>query len=108
MRPGSTQERAKRMAVTPRRCTGAMSADRQIARIAKRKHGLVGSRQSGLDPRAERRLVEKGQLERPEPGVLRVAGAPTTWHQGLLARCMTEHGYASHRAAAALWRLEGF
>jgi hypothetical protein len=85
-----------------------MPADREIARIAKRTHGLLLPGDSGLDARAERRLVEKGQLERPEPGVLKVAGAPSTWHQQLLAKCMTEDGYATMRAAAALYRLEGF
>src|SRR3954468_7352084 len=85
-----------------------MSADREIARIAKRKHGLLLVGQTGLRPRQERRLVEKGQLERPEPGVLKVGGAPTTWHQQLLAKCMTQAGWAAHRAAAALYRLEGF
>ena len=39
---------------------------------------------------------------------MKIGGAPLTWRQELLARCMTEGGYASHRAAAALWRLEGF
>jgi predicted transcriptional regulator of viral defense system len=42
------------------------------------------------------------------PGVYRIAGAPVTWHQRLMAACLASGGVASHRAGAALWGLEGF
>ncbi|MGH2686865.1 MAG: endonuclease domain-containing protein [Actinomycetota bacterium] len=40
----------------------------------------------------------------------RLSGAPPSWRQSLLAACLWagEGGTASHRAAAALWQLEGF
>lgn len=85
-----------------------MSDDREIARIARSQQGLLTDDTFPLSDRTRRRRVATGRLERPEPGVLRVAGTPTTWRQTLLARCLTEGGYASHRASAALHRLEGF
>ena len=84
-----------------------MSVDREIARIAERKHALITPAETGLPERTIERLVIAGRFERPEPGVLKVGGAPSTWHQRLLAKCMTESGYAVHRASAALFRLEG-
>ena len=55
------------------------------------------------------RLVHTNRLEPVRRGVYRIAGAPETWHQELLAACLARPGsYASFRAAAALWTLEGF
>src|SRR5258708_37947519 len=44
------------------------------------------------------------------PGVYRLAGAPSTWRQSLLAACLAwgDGAVVSHRAAAALWSLPGF
>ena len=44
------------------------------------------------------------------PGVYRMAGAPATWRQSLLAACLWwgDGAAISHCAAAALWRLLGF
>lgn len=85
-----------------------MSDDRMISRIGERHHGLLTDDHAGLSPRTIQRQIARGRFDRPEPGVLKIGGAPRTWHQTVLARCMTESGYASHRTAAALWRLEGF
>jgi hypothetical protein len=87
-----------------------MSADREIARIAKRMHGLTTVRDAelaGLSADQRWRQIQGGRLEMPEPGVLKVAGAPLTWRQQLLAKCLTESGYATMRASAALYRREG-
>lgn len=56
-----------------------------------------------------RHLVEIGALESIEPGVLRVAGTPTTWEQQLLAGLLGlgSNAVVSHVAAAALWELDG-
>jgi very-short-patch-repair endonuclease len=56
-----------------------------------------------------RHLVDTGALERAEPGVLRVAGAPITWEQRLLAGVLGlgVDAVVSHVAAAALWGLDG-
>ncbi len=54
--------------------------------------------------------MESGRWELIRPGVFRIAGAPATWHQDLLAACMatSSTAVASHRAAAKLWELPGF
>ncbi len=57
----------------------------------------------------EHRLAD-GRLERVRPCVYRVAGAPQTWEQVVLAACLTAgpRSHASFRAAARLWMLSGF
>jgi hypothetical protein len=88
-----------------------MSRDRTTTRLAGRQQGLLTTKaalQVGWSASALDRATRSGRIERPEPGVLRIGGAPLTWRQQLLARCLTEDGVASHRAAAALWGLEGF
>lgn len=52
--------------------------------------------------------VEAGRLLRPAPGVLVVAGAPETWRQRVAIAAASGGGWASHRAAATLWGLDGF
>jgi len=44
------------------------------------------------------------------PGVFRLGGVPRTWHQRVMAVCLWagEEAAVSHRAAAALHRLDGF
>ncbi len=55
------------------------------------------------------RLLRTSRLEAVRRGVYRVAGIPETWHQSLLAACLVRpRSYASFRAAAALWDLQGF
>lgn len=88
-----------------------MTTDRELARIAERSHGLLSDEQwaaIGLSEDQRHRWSRAGRISLPEPGVIKVEGAPVTWRQQLLAKCMTESGYATHRAAAALFRLEGF
>jgi very-short-patch-repair endonuclease len=51
---------------------------------------------------------QAGRLVRPAPGVLAVAGAPVTWRQRLAVAVASGGGWASHRAAATLWGLDGF
>jgi very-short-patch-repair endonuclease len=80
--------------------------------VAARQHGLMTLRQvreAGLSRAAMRRRVEQGWWVPADRGVLRVAGAPVTWESQVLA-CVLSAGpgaLASHRAAAALWGLEG-
>lgn len=56
-----------------------------------------------------RHLVEAGALERVEPSVLRIAGAPVSWEQLLLAGLLGlgSDAVVSHVAAAALWGFDG-
>lgn len=58
---------------------------------------------------AIRDRIRSGRWERVLPTVYRVAGAPSSWHQKLMAVALWAPGAAiSHRAAAALWEMEGF
>jgi very-short-patch-repair endonuclease len=82
------------------------------ATIASRQFGLVSrsqTRESGIPAKAVHDRIRVGRWERVLPGVYRVAGAPVSWHQSLMAAVLWAPGAAvSHRAAAALWELEGF
>lgn len=49
-----------------------------------------------------------GRLDRPAPGVLVVAGAPSTWRQRAAVAAMSGGAWASHRTAACLCGLDGF
>lgn len=60
-----------------------------------------------MSAETERRMVEKGDWERPNPGVIRLVGAPRTPEQTLMA-AVIEGGpsaIASHESAAWLWDL---
>ena len=94
----------------PRGIVRAMPNDR-IAPIARRQHGLVTSHQVRGVVSAPQlaRLLRDRKLEPVRRGVYRVAGAPHSWRQSLLAACLARpSAYASFRSAAALWDLEGF
>lgn len=88
-----------------------MKTDRELARIAERSHGLLSDEQwatIGLSQDQRHRWARSGRISVPEPGVIRIRGSVSAWHQRVLAAVLTEDGFASHRTAAALWRLEGF
>lgn len=55
------------------------------------------------------RRVSSGRWERVLPGVYAVLGTPPSWQKDLLAACLWggEEAVASHRAAAALFELDG-
>jgi very-short-patch-repair endonuclease len=57
-----------------------------------------------------RRSVRRGLWIKAESNVFRVAAAPPTWEQRLIAACLRHHErvWVSHRAAAAFWGLDGF
>jgi hypothetical protein len=83
----------------------------KLASVARRQHGLVTHRQARavLTERTLRRWLAEGRLEAVRKGVYRVAGAPESWEQCLLATCLARSGaHASFRAAAAVWLLAGF
>lgn len=83
-----------------------------MARIASRQFGLISlaqARDEGLSLGALHDRVHSGRLERILPSVYRVAGAPSSWQQSLMAVTVwAPEGTVSHRAAAALWELDGF
>ena len=82
-----------------------MKLEAVISALAPAQRGLVTADQleqaevSEWDLRFARR---RRRLEVFHPGVLRVVGTPTTWHQEVLAACLSTSGVASHRSAARL------
>jgi very-short-patch-repair endonuclease len=89
-----------------------MRRDTDVARQAAEQHGVVRRSQAaaaGLTSSAIHRRTEAGLLVPCHPGVVRVAGAPVTWRGDLLAAVLSagDDAVASHRAAGALWHLDG-
>jgi very-short-patch-repair endonuclease len=81
--------------------------------VASAQHGLLSRAQAhaiGLSKDSIYRRVQSGKWELVLPGVYRIAGSPPGWHQDLMAACLWagRGAAASHRAAAALWKLDGF
>ena len=97
--------------VTPERECQQMS-DSRLADFARSQHGLVTRAQarSVLSSHTLDDWVRRRRLEPLRRGVYRVAGAPGSWQQGLLAACLAAgaNAYASVRSAAAVHSLEGF
>jgi very-short-patch-repair endonuclease len=76
------------------------------------QHGLISRKQAlaaGIGLKAIERRVTAGRWRSVQPGVYAPRSAPASWHQRLLAAvmCGGRGALASHRAAAALWRLDG-
>src|SRR4051794_13556481 len=85
---------------------------RDVYTQAERQHSLV-TRQQGValvGRAAFDREVRGRRLQRAGPSVFRVPGSVPTWHQDLLCAVWSQPAgaVASHRSAAALWRLPGF
>lgn len=74
--------------------------------LGARQHAVVTfgqMRGAGLTRHEIAHLLQIGRLIAMFEGVYRLAGAPTTWRQRLMAACLATGGVASHRAAAWLW-----
>ncbi|MDQ3898758.1 MAG: type IV toxin-antitoxin system AbiEi family antitoxin domain-containing protein [Actinomycetota bacterium] len=87
--------------------------DVALGRCASMQHALVHNRQAvelGLTRRQIQSRVAAGLLVPVHRGVYRIAGAPTTGEQSMLAAAMAAGpaAAASHRGAAWLWRFRGF
>lgn len=81
---------------------------REFNKRAAAQHALITRDQAiacGCSGDWLERSVRRGGLDRPHPGVYRVAGAPQTIDQALLAAVLASGGVASHRAAGRLWGL---
>lgn len=76
-----------------------------IDRVASSQYGLVTSDQANkaLGPGRKQRWVSERRLVAVQPRVFRVAGAPPTWHQDVLAAALSAEAIVSHRSAAELW-----
>ena len=75
--------------------------------LARAQHGLITGAQavSALGPSRKDRWVRERRIISVQPSVFRLAGAPETWHQSLMAAALAVDGVVSHRAAAELWGL---
>lgn len=79
---------------------------KRMAARARVQHGLIERKQALAVGATDDLLgdwVEAGRLERVQAGVYRVAGAPASWEQGVMAGVLAAGGVASHRTAARLW-----
>lgn len=90
-----------------------MSPNDQVALVAESQYGLLTYPQairSGLTARTIRRRLGAARWVPVYQGVYRVAGAPQSCNQQLLAAILASgpSAVASHRAAARLWGLDGF
>lgn len=87
--------------------------DERASKRATSQHGLVTRSQAvvmGASAAMIDARVRAGRWVRVGPGVYRLAGAPVTWRQRALAAVLVGGPGAvlSHRAAAALWAIDGF
>src|SRR4051812_42966788 len=85
--------------------------DSVVAALATTQHGLITWVQAlelGLTARQIEYRVTAGYWEHVMPGLYRIAGSADTWHQRLLAACLSLEAVASHRSGAGLHRARGF
>lgn len=85
------------------------SPEASVRHVAAGQHGLITRSQAigaGLTPRVIQRRTATGEWVPVHRAVYRLAGAPVTWEQRLLAATLASDGVASHRAAARLWCLD--
>jgi very-short-patch-repair endonuclease len=92
---------------------GVNPLDVAVARLAARQRSLVHRDQAralGMTPRQFQSRTKSGLYLREQPNVVRLAGAPATWEQQVLAACLSagSGAAASHRSAALLWAFRGF
>jgi very-short-patch-repair endonuclease len=88
------------------------TVDVQLNRLAAGQHSLARRQQAlglGMTARQLDERVASGLLVPEHRGVYRLAGAPQTSEQALLAACLAAGAgaVASHRSAASLWGLRG-
>jgi len=90
-----------------------ISPDRRLANLAEPQFGLFRRDQAHAERVSDRMLqsrVRRGTLDRLSRHVFRIAGAPRSWEQDLLAAAWSggPDCCVSHRAAAALHHFDGF
>jgi len=86
--------------------------DVAVAKVAARQRSLVHRDQTralGMTLRQFQGRTNAGLYVRSQPNVVRMADAPVTWEQRVLAACMSagDGAAASHRSAALLLGLRG-
>ena len=87
--------------------------DEAMARLGEHQHGVVHRTQAarvGLTPRMIATRVRTGRLVWATTTVLRIGGAPSSWHQRVMTAVLDAGtgSVASHRCAAQLRRLDAF
>jgi very-short-patch-repair endonuclease len=86
------------------------SVDVHLNRLAAGQHSLAHRTQAtelGMTARQIDERVASGLLIPEQRGVYRLAGAPRTPEQALLAACLAAGAVASHRSAGVLWAMRG-
>jgi very-short-patch-repair endonuclease len=91
---------------------GVNPIDVAVAQMAARQRSLVHRDQAlalGMTVRQFQARTQSGLYVRMQPNVVRLAGAPVTWEQRVLAACLSagRGAAASHRSAALLWGFRG-
>jgi very-short-patch-repair endonuclease len=84
--------------------------EHDLFELASRQHGLVERSQTGLSNGSIAEWTAAKRLVRVHPGVYRVAGAPITREQSLLAACLAAgtDSAVSHRSATHEWAMHQF
>lgn len=89
-------------------CNDAMGA---VAELAASQHGAFSRLQAvtlGLSSRRIQTMARAGLVDEPVRGVLRIRGAPITWHQRMMVATLVGSGFhAGFRAAAHLHGIDG-
>lgn len=86
---------------------------RAVSEAAEQSQGVLARSEIvrlGVSPSSLRRRMAIGEWATLLPGAIRVARGDSEWHQLVAAACIWggPEAWASHRTAAALWRLDGF
>ncbi len=74
-------------------------------------HGVASreeARTLGVSDSSLRRMIGRGEVVRAHPGAYRAASHPRTWLSTARSIALSSGGVISHRAAAALWGIDGF
>jgi predicted transcriptional regulator of viral defense system len=82
-----------------------------VTDFVRSRHGVITTVEAaalGIPPYRLSKWVQSGRLVHPAAGVYVLAGTSSTWHQRVRIATGSGGGWASHRAAAALWALDGF
>lgn len=74
-------------------------------------HGVVSreeAKEFGVSDSSLRRMIGRGEVVRAHPGVYRSAAHGRSWLSTARSIALSSGGVISHRAAAALWGIDGF
>ena len=74
-------------------------------------HGVFARHESeklGVTKSSLETMLRRGDIVRTRPAAYRIASSPRTWRSQLRSAVVSSGGVASHRSAAALWKLDGF